>query len=287
MTQFSIAGLQLALPSCDNRERIEREIDATMRRFPWLQMVVLAELATFGVDTRHAQVLADGEAEAFYRRIAERHRIWLIPGSLYERSGEAVYNTAPVINPQGEVVARYRKIYPFRPYECGVASGNEIVVFDIPAVGRFGISICYDGWFPETTRAMACQGATVIIHPTATGTVDRAQELVIAQANAIVNQCFFVDINNAGQLGNGRSIVVGPEGDVIHQAGELSEVIVLTLDLGRATRARQSGMKGLGQVLKSFRDSPVLYPCYNNAEPGSDYLQSLGPLALPQRADPA
>ena len=283
MTTFSLAGLQLALPRGDNRQAIAREVEATQRRFPWVQMVVLPELATFGPELRHAQVLPGGAAETFYRDLARRLHLWLVPGSLYERCGDLVYNTTLAIDPDGEVVARYRKIYPFRPYEKGVASGSEIVVFDVPEVGRFGLSICYDGWFPETTRAMACLGATVIIHPTMTGTVDRTQELVIAQANAIINQCYFVDINNAGQLGNGRSIVVGPEGEVLHQAGELHEVIPLTLDLGRAARVRAQGIKGLGQVLKSFRDTPMVFPCYNDAAPSPPYLSSLGPLELPPR----
>jgi predicted amidohydrolase len=208
-----------------------------------------------------------------------------VPGSLYERRGEQVFNTSPVIDPQGRIVARYRKIYPFRPYEKGVASGSEIVVFDVPGVGRFGVSICYDGWFPEVSRAMAWQGAEVILHPTMTGTTDREQELIIAQANAIMNQCYFVDINNAGQLGNGRSIVVGPDGDVLHQAGELNEVIPLTLDLGRVRCARANGLKGLGQVLKSFRDTPMHYACYNGAEASSPYLDALGPLQLPRASD--
>jgi predicted amidohydrolase len=286
MSTFSLAGLQLALPYGDNRERIAREVESTLRRFPWVQMVVLAELATYGPELRYAQVLQGGEAERFYCELAARLGTWLVPGSLYEQVGEAVYNTALVIDPTGEVVARYRKIYPFRPYERNVAPGSEIVVFDVPAVGRFGLSICYDGWFPETTRAMACLGATVIIHPTMTGTVDRAQELVIAQANAIVNQCYFVDINNAGLLGNGRSIVVGPEGDVLHQAGELNEVIPLTLDLDRVARVRRDGIKGLGQVLKSFRDTPMVFGCYNGAAPACGYLDSLGPLEVPARALP-
>jgi predicted amidohydrolase len=94
-----------------------------------------------------------------YRPALHGCRPWLIPGSIYERAGEDVFNTAPVINPGGEVVARYRKMYPFLPYEKGVNSGTDSVVFDVPEVGRFGVSICYDGWVPETTRARVWKGA--------------------------------------------------------------------------------------------------------------------------------
>lgn len=280
--KFSIAGLQLALPYGDNRDAIAKEVGATMARFPWVDMIVLAELASFGPETRFAEAMP-GETEQRFQALALQHKIWLIPGSIYERCEGLIYNTAPVINPQGEVVARYRKMYPFRPYEAGVAGGQASVVFDVPQVGRFGVSICYDGWFPETTRAMVCDGAEVIIHPTMTGTIDREEELVIARANAIMNQCYFVDINNAGRLGNGRSIVVGPQGEVLHQAGQNQEIIPLTLDLGLVRETRVNGLKGLGQVLKSFRDTRINFPCYDPSAEPSPYLQSLGPLALRTR----
>lgn len=283
MSKFSLSALQLALPQGDNRDRIAAAVASMLRRCPWVQMVLLPELATYGPGIDQAQPRG-GEAERFYQQLAQQHGIWLVPGSLYEREGDRVFNTLPVIDPSGRVVARYRKIYPFRPFEAGVASGDEIVVFDIPDVGRFGVSICYDGWFPEVSRALVWRGAEVILHPTMTGTLDRPNELVIAQANAIMNQCYFIDVNNAGELGNGRSIAVGPDGDVLRQAGEQSEELVLTLDLQRVRDARRDGFKGLGQVLKSFRDTPIRYPCYNEAEQVSASLEALGPLALRERS---
>src|SRR3546814_4288082 len=96
-------------------------------------------------------------------------------------------------------------MFPFAPYERGVAPGSEFVVFDVPGAGRFGVSICYDMWFPETTRSLASLGAEVILHPTLTNTIDRDAELAIARASAATNQCYFVDINVAGALGVGRS----------------------------------------------------------------------------------
>lgn len=282
MKPFSIAGLQLALAPGDNRERIAREVASAVQRFPWVQMVVLPELASFGTALGAAEPLP-GPTEARYQALAKKLGIWLVPGSLYERDGDRIYNTAIAIDPAGITVARYRKIYPFLPYEAGVSHGTEAVVFDVPEVGRFGLSICYDQWFPEVSRALAWQGAEVILHPTLTGTVDRAQELVLAQANAIVNQCYFVDINSTGGLGNGRSIVAGPEGEVLHQAGELNEVIPVTLDLERVRASRRNGIKGLGQMLKSFRDTRVEWPCYARPPAQSPSLAELGPLTMPER----
>jgi predicted amidohydrolase len=84
------------------------------------------------------------------------------------------------------------------------------VVFDVPGAGRIGISICYDMWFPETTRTLAAMGAEVILHPTMTDTIDREVELAIARSAAATNQLYFFDINGVGDGGTGRSIVVDP-----------------------------------------------------------------------------
>jgi predicted amidohydrolase len=284
MTPFSIAGLQLSLASGDNRDRIEHAIADAVRRFPWVQMVVLPELASFGASLASAESLP-GPTERRYCALASKLDVWIVPGSIYERHEGRIYNTASVIDPTGRVVGRYRKIFPFLPYETGVSPGSQVLVFDVPEVGRFGVSICYDQWFPEVTRAMVWHGAEVIVHPTLTGTIDRAQELVLAQSNAIVNQCYFVDINHAGALGNGRSIVVGPDGDVVHQAGEQNEVVAFTVDLDRVRHSRSHGIKGLGQMLKSFRDTPVEFACYAKGAPAaSPSLQDLGPLTMSRRA---
>ncbi|HTR26106.1 MAG TPA: carbon-nitrogen hydrolase family protein [Terriglobales bacterium] len=282
MSLFSIAALQLALPYGDNRDRLEKETARVVERFPWVRMVLFPELCSFGSALSFAEPLP-GPTESRYQALARKHDIWLIPGSIYERVGNDIFNTASVINPQGEVVVRYRKIYPFLPYEKGVKSGNEFVVFDVPEIGRFGVSICYDGWFPETTRAMAWNGAEVILHPTMTTTIDRPQELILAQANAIANQCYFIDVNNVGQLGNGRSIVVGPEGEIIHQAGEMEEHIPVTVDLNRVREVRKNGTLRLGQVLKSFRDTDIDFPSYGGTIQGSPAMQSLGSMKIPEK----
>jgi hypothetical protein len=114
-----------------------------------------------------------------------------------------------------------------------------------------------------------------------TGTIDRDLELAIARTNAATGQCFFFDINGAGGLGNGRSIVVGPHGEVLHQAGAGQEVIPLEIDLAQVRRSRERGLFGLGQVLKSFRDRSIRFTAYDDH---SDYLESLGPLIMPPRS---
>lgn len=280
MRTFGIAGLQLPLAEGDNLDYIEAEIAAACARLPWVRMVVLGELASFGPSVARAQPLP-GPAEERLRAMARRHEVWLVPGSLYERRDDRVFNTAPVIGPDGALVTRCRKLFPFLPYERGVAPGSELCVFDVPDVGRFGVSICYDMWFPETTRSLCWMGAEVILHPTMTNTVDRDAELAIARASAAVNQCYFFDVCVAGPLGNGRSIVCGPGGEVLYQAGEGRDVWALELDLDQVQRARETGWNRLGQTLKSFRDSAVVYPAYGaGAAPSAD-LDRYGDMSYP------
>ena len=282
VTTFSIAGLQLEIARGDNLAYLRSEIEAVISRFPWVQMVVLGELSAYGSGTARAEPLA-GPSEQAFCRIAQALRIWLIPGSFYVREGESVFNLAPIINPAGEVVARHRKMFPFLPYETGVTPGKDFIVFDVPDVGRFGVSNCYDMWFPETTRMLAAMGAEVILHPSMTNTIDRDVELAIARANAASNQCYFFDINVAGRLGFGRSIVCGPGGEVVHQAGRGREVFPVEVDFDLVRRVRQRGWQGIGQVLKSFRDRAVDFPVCGDHRLPFESLNALGPLKLPER----
>jgi deaminated glutathione amidase len=216
---FGVAGLQLRISGTEsNLGYLSARLAHLMAVFPWVEMAVFSELAAHGPSKLHAEPLPGPTEEAF-REMARKHRIWIVSGSLYERRRGRIYNTASVISPDGEIVGRHRKLFPFTPYEAGVEAGDEFLVFDVPEVGRFGVSICYDSWIPETSRTLASMGAEVILHPSLTGTIDRDVELAIARSTAAVNQCYFVDINGVGAGGVGRSVVVGPHGEILHQAG--------------------------------------------------------------------
>ena len=125
----------------------------------------------------------DGPRVKLLGELAGDLGVWLMPGTVCELGEDgALYNTAVVLSPTGELVASYRKCFPWRPYEPYLP-GDRFVVFDLP-VGRIGVSICYDAWFPEVARHLAWMGAEVIVNPTQTTTCDRDQEVVLARANA-------------------------------------------------------------------------------------------------------
>ncbi|GAB2676589.1 carbon-nitrogen hydrolase family protein [Aliiglaciecola sp. 3_MG-2023] len=282
MSHFAIAGLQLASSKGNNTQQIAAEITLCKQRFPWLNMLVLGELNSHGPEKKYAETMP-GPTESFYRDLAKQLNIWLIPGSLYEIANHHIYNTTPVIDPQGQVICRYRKIFPFCPYESDVSQGQDIVVFDVPQ-GRIGIAICYDLWFPEVARSMACKGAEVLIYPTMTGTIDRGIELNLARATAASNQCYVVAINTAGELGNGQSIIVGPQGNDIYVAGEQQEIIPVEIDFAQVRRDRKRGLHNLGQPLKSFRESQW-QKSVSSSTNDNEFLASLGELKIPERDD--
>ena len=283
--RFLIAGVQMPVPiGGGNVAAMVAQVEKTMAIFPGVDMIVFSELAAHG--PLHARASADPAAdEDVFRDLAARHRVWLVPGSAFVRRHGAIYNHAMVIAPDGSVAGRYDKMFPFTPFEADVAAGTDFLIFDVPHVGRFGLSICYDIWFPETTRTLTSAGVEVLIHPVLTGTTDRQAEIAIVQATAAMFQCYVFDVNGLDAGGVGRSLVADPSGRVVHQAGQAPEIFPVMIDLGLVRQARRTGANGLGQVLKSWRDRDVDFAVYREAE-RSPYLASLGPLEpMPKRRD--
>ena len=288
MTPFAIAGVQMYVNALQpNVDGMIHRLDVLMARFPWTQMVLFSELAPFGPLDKFA-LPAENETLDRFCEAARRHKVWLIPGSMFIKHEDGrIFNTSVVINPEGEIIRRYAKMFPFRPYEAGIAAGSDFCVFDVPDVGRFGLSICYDIWFPETTRQLTSQGVEVLLHPVLTGTTDRDAELAIARATAAQFQCYVFDVNGLGAGGLGKSCVVDPSATVLHQSAGQEDMFPIEVDLSVVRRQRETGMKGLGQVLKSFRDREVDFTVYDQASGTDQYLQTLGPLEMPQQGSRA
>jgi predicted amidohydrolase len=258
-----IAAVQAEpVPVAGAVEHFAAHVAGVAADFPQAELLIYPELYLCGLNGRaeerdaHMAEVAeplDGPRMRRLREIAADVGRWLVPGSVYERSGDAVYNTTVLLSPQGELTASYRKIFPWRPYEV-CRPGDRFVTADLPGRGRVGLSICYDTWFPEVARHLAWMGAEVILAPTLTPTSDRPQELVLTRANAIANQVYVVSVNGAGPYATGRSVVVDPEGLVRHEAGAGPTVITDVLDLDAVTRVRRYGTAGLNRVWDQFGD---------------------------------
>jgi formamidase len=266
-----VAALQTAGVPGEPRatlEQFERSVRALRETFDGLQLVVTPELHLMalpplleegdGAAPENLAVDVPGELTERLAALARETGLWLIPGSVYERAGDAVANTALVLSRAGELVTSYRKCFPWQPYET-TQPGTKTVCFDIDGVGRFGIAICHDGVFPEVFRSLAWQGAEAIFQVTLTGTSDRDAETVVARANAIVNQVAVVNVNAAAPVGNGRSLVIDPEGAVRYEAGVGEEVVTAVLDLDQVQRVRERGSFGINKLWQEMdRVGPAL-----------------------------
>ena len=260
---IGVAGIQMDVRSGnDNSERMFQLIKRVAFNFPWVELIIFSELCVYGDELKKAEPIP-GPITGRLCAIAAKYGKWLIPGSLFENHKDKIYNTSIVISPDGKVIAKYRKIFPWRPIETN-DRGRDFCIFDIPDLGRFGLAICYDQWFPEVMRTLTWMGAEVIIHPTMTTTSDRAIELSLSQALAAFNQLYFVSINGVADGGNGRSIFVDPDGRVLQTSGEAEAVLTEIFDLGHVRRTREMGTLGLCHPLKELQELPFDFPCYKD-----------------------
>ncbi len=153
--------------------------------------------------------------------LARRRKAWVAAG-LYERDGRAVYNTAVLLDREGRVAGKYRKVYlPREEVERGLTPGSAYPVFETD-FGRVGLMICYDVFFPDPARALAAQGADVIVLPIWGG------DETLAAARAIENQVFLVASGY-----DHPTYIMDPDGRRVAQAPHRGEVAVAEIDLSR------------------------------------------------------
>ncbi|WP_258805096.1 carbon-nitrogen hydrolase family protein [Pseudarthrobacter sp. NS4] len=238
------------------------EVKEALQAQPHSKLVVFPELHLFGdedPDLQRTEMLQasaeplDGPRVQELKQLAKDLTIWLVPGSVCERGPEGqLFNTQLVLSPEGELAGYYRKIFPWRPFEP-YDPGDRFTTVDLPGIGRVGLNICYDAWYPEVSRQLAWMGADVILNVVKTTTPDRRQELILAKANAIVNQVFMVSVNCAGPTGQGKSIIVDPEGNTLSEAkDDQPQLLTAELDLAAVDRVRTHGTENLNRPWSQF-----------------------------------
>lgn len=238
------------------------------------QLVVLPEL--FGVDYmafsqrdpalfQRAEPM-DGPTVTAMAAAAKQHGVWVIPTFFEKALAGVCYDTAVLINPDGAVVGKYRKthIALMSSPEAGqekyfFAPGNHLPVFDTP-FGKLGILICYDRGFPEAWRALTLQGAEIIAVPITTTDEDGFAEM--ARTRCFENGVVGIFVNRVGQEDwkhfFGGSLIVGPRGDVLAQAGGEEAVLTATVDLGsiEPTRMRMPYLRDRRPDLYGILSTP-------------------------------
>lgn len=222
------------------------------------ELVVLPEMVDFGGDKdRVPEIKTDvpGPVTDHFAALAKELGIWLQAGSIHENipGQDRTYNTAILFNPQGELVASYRKLHLYDVQIPGrvdamesetIAPGEQVVTADVNG-HKAGLTICYDIRFPELYRALANEGAEIVFLPAAfmlyTGK-DHWETLI--RARAIENQCFMLasgqqGVNDKGRATYGRSMIVDPWGTVLATAPDGNGFAIADLDFDYLQRLRK------------------------------------------------
>ncbi len=266
-----------------NLDELEGYIDMIAYEYPWVDLIVFPELAVQGLAPRLEDIAEPipGKSVERLSRKAKEVKKWIIPGSMIELDGGKVYNTTPVLSPQGDLITKYRKMNPFSPAETSVP-GNSFEVIDINGVGRLGICICYDAWFPEMTRSLVSMGAEVIIHPSFTPSTLLDAERTCRIATALFNQAYVIGAGACGYHCGftlaGHSMIVDPEGVVLQEAGDSPSIQIEMLDLDKVKLVRELGTKGTVPMLKHLKRYAHEWPVFGNHRTTSPYLDSFGPI---------
>ena len=206
-----------------------------------------------------------GPSTSFYGELAKRHGVVIVT-SLFERRSAGLYhNTAVVIDSDGSIAGKYRKMHiPDDPayYEKFYFTPGDLGFHPIKtSVGLLGVLVCWDQWYPEAARLMALQGADVLIYPTAIGydardTMEEQQRqreawTTVQRGHAVANGLPVISVNRVGfepvapssedgiQFW-GSSMVVGPQGEFLYRAPEDEEAVeVIDVDIAHSEQVRR------------------------------------------------
>ena len=254
----------------DNRQRLADKVRRLAQQ--GAELIVLQELHNSlyfcQVEDVHCFDLAEpipGPSTDFFGSLAKELGIVLVT-SLFERRATGLYhNTAVVIEKDGTIAGKYRKMHiPDDPayYEKFYFTPGDLGFHPIDtSVGRLGVLVCWDQWYPEAARLMALQGADLLIYPTAIGyessdeidEQERQREAwtTVQRGHAVANGLHVVTVNRvgfepdpSGQTGGiqfwGSSFVAGPQGELLYRAEkDIEESVVVEVNIGRSELVRR------------------------------------------------
>ena len=258
------------------------------------QLIVLQELhntlyfcQTEDVDLFDLAETIPGPSTKLYCELAKKLGV-VIVASLFEKRAAGLYhNTAVVIESNGEIAGTYRKMHiPDDPayYEKFYFTPGDMGFHPIQtSVGKLGVLVCWDQWYPEAARLMAMQGAEILIYPTAIGYADndtpeeqqrqRMAWQTVMRGHAVANGLPVIAVNRvgfepdpSGQTAGiqfwGTSFVAGPQGEIVYEAStDEEESIVVEMDMDRSELVRRwwpflrdRRIDAYGDITKRFID---------------------------------
>lgn len=285
------------------QQRVTEDVKANMRHIAegierladdGAQLVVLQELhnslyfcQTEDVDNFNLAEPVPGPSTEFYGGLARRFGVVIVTSLFEKRAAGLYHNTAVVMECDGSIAGKYRKMHiPDDPayYEKFYFTPGDIGFHPIDtSVGRLGVLVCWDQWYPEAARLMALQGAEILVYPTAIGYADsdtpdeqerqREAWTTVQRGHAVANGLPVVTANRVGFEPDpsgqtkgisfwGSSMVVGPQGEMLWRAGrDEEESAVIDIDMSRCEQVRRwwpflrdRRIEEYGDILKRFVD---------------------------------
>ncbi len=255
---IKVAGIQMASSPSVTSNLIEAERLIKMAVDAGAKLIVLPEyFAIMGMNdsdkVKAREDEGDGPIQRFLSKIAKKHKIWLIGGTvpLVSSLVNKVRNSCLVYNDKGKQIARYDKIHLFgldlaaEQYheEKTIEAGNEVIVVDTP-YGKIGLSVCYDLRFPELYRAMG--EVDMIVIPSAfTETTGKAHWESLVRSRAIENLCYVIapaqgGYHLSGRETHGNSMIVDPWGVVLDQLPRGSGIVTASINTHYQESLRKS-----------------------------------------------
>lgn len=193
-----------------------------------------------------------GESTQFLSEIARKNNVWLVGGSMPERDGDKIYNTATVFNPSGDCVAKHRKVHLFDINVPGgivfkesdtLSPGGALTTFEVAGI-KIGLGICYDIRFPEMASLYNKMGCQLLLYPGAFNmTTGPAHWELLQKGRAVDNQCYVMTVSPARDtaadyIAYGHSMAVDPWGCVVAEAAEHEEIVYAEVDTNEIASIR-------------------------------------------------
>lgn len=245
---INVASIQMGISDEGKKANLKKASDLidSIDRADLILLPEIWNIGYFAFDaySKESEIL-DGPTLSLLREKAAKRGCFIFGGSLVTAEEGGLYNTSNLIDPKGEIIARYRKIHLFG-YESEEARllkrGKEISVVKT-AIGTFSLSTCYDLRFPELYRKMAVMGAELFLVASAWHFPRLEAWLLLNRVRALENQVFLISSNSAGKSRGtplvGHSMIVDPWGTAIASGGDEECIVQAKIDLQKVHECRK------------------------------------------------